>query len=591
MRVIAHWSLLLSFLALTACTAQRGRRGGELDAQADALARQELVALEALAQAQDHAAVVQRADALLDRYPGFESEDRVLLLGGRAALAVSDLRRADRWLQFLVEEFSEGDQAREGWWEIARSELGKSEPARAALAYAGFLSQRDGDEREATALEAFDALLQERLAVVELQALAGEELSAELRPRVEWQLLIRSREQAGSVEAFGKRVADYLRKYPSGPRAQEARELIARLEREHGLKLGGEVAGGGGERIGILCPVTGENAALGQAMYDGALLALEEHNRQRNREVQLVSYDTRGDGVRAVQMARQLIEKDQVVAIIGDLLTHTTVAVATLCQERRVPLISPTATQETIGELGDYVFQTNLTRAIETKLVARAAVELLLRRRFAILHPATEEGQLAAELFKSAVEAEGASVVAVETIERGSTDVRPLLERLRGFNPEAIFTPVTPSEMRWIAPQLTFVGLETQILGPSSWNNSVLAREVGEYLDRAVFPSDIALIPDAEARRFESAWSKRFPGQPSNAFALKSYFALRLVMEGLEAGQRTPASLQRWLVERLKLGGDDLTLGLENLRVIQGGEYVPFPVGDFPRAGAASSDD
>jgi branched-chain amino acid transport system substrate-binding protein len=298
-----------------------------------------------------------------------------------------------------------------------------------------------------------------------------------------------------------------------------------------------------------------------------------------------VSIDTRTDGVRAVQAARRLIEEDGVLAIVGPLLSSTAIPVATLCQERGVPLISPTATQETIGDLGNYVFQTNLTRSVETRLVAEAAVDKLLRRRFAILYPQSEEGETAAEIFREEVERRGASVVASIPLERGVVDYRTVVAGLRAVGPEAIFAPVNPTEMRLIAPSLTFYGIETQLLGPSSWNNSLMLRESGDSLDRALFPSDIAQIPESERQRFEELWERRYRGQPSSQFALKTYFAVGRILDAMDSGADSREALQVYFEEHFSSQG---VLGLEKLRMLVDGKFEPFPVGMFPVAALPS---
>jgi len=147
--------------------------------------------------------------------------------------------------------------------------------------------------------------------------------------------------------------------------------------------------------------------------------------------------------------------------------------------------------------------------------------------------------------------------------------------------PEALFVPVSPSEMRLIAPQLIFQGIETQLLGPSSWNNSAL-REVGDSLDRALFPSDIAQIPEAERARFEELWERRFRGQASNPFALKTFFAVQLLLTGIEAGNVSRQSLQAYLERELSFSAAGDALGLEKLRMLVDGRAEPFPVEMFP---------
>jgi len=53
-----------------------------------------------------------------------------------------------------------------------------------------------------------------------------------------------------------------------------------------------------------------------------------------------VIYDDEGDEGKAVLNANKLIEKDQVLAIVGPSLTGTTMAVIPIVEKAQVPLIS-----------------------------------------------------------------------------------------------------------------------------------------------------------------------------------------------------------------------------------------------------------
>ena len=298
----------------------------------------------------------------------------------------------------------------------------------------------------------------------------------------------------------------------------------------------------------------------------------------------LVSRDSRGDEVVAVQGARELIEDEQVIAMVGALLSSTTVAVATLCEERGVPLISPTATKETIKELGSYIFQTNLTKDRETRLLVRVAVKGMLRERFAILHPDTDEGRSIAARFTSELERQGGRVVATAAYDREVTDFAVPIIQLRKAAPEAIFIPATANDMRLIAPQLTFHDLRAELFGLSSWNNSLLLREAGASMEQAVMPSEVALIPEQRRQRFEDLWRRRFPSTSSTPIGLKSYMATLTLIEALdpEGGdtrQRLRARLDAGFVEMDTSEGDESAVPL---RVVRAGSLVGLPIAIFP---------
>jgi ABC-type branched-subunit amino acid transport system substrate-binding protein len=258
--------------------------------------------------------------------------------------------------------------------------------------------------------------------------------------------------------------------------------------------------------------------------------------------------------------------------------------VATLCEERKIPLVSPTATKETITDLGPHVFQTNLTKALETRLLARVAVHGMLRERFAILHPDTDEGRAIAARFTEELERQGGRVVATAAFNREITDFAAPIIQLRAAAPEAVFIPATATEMRLIAPQLIFHDLRAELFGPSSWNNSLLLREAGASMEQAVVPSEVALIPEARRQRFEELWRRRHPGTPSSSIGLKSFMATTRIIDALDPEGGDTRQRRRSRIETGLLEADpqDGAMSSQPLRVVRNGSLEALPVSLFP---------
>lgn len=588
--------LFLLVLAVAGCATPPGRRGS-VTTDLDASAQREAAALyRQLLEMQGNAdpREVQRAGVeLLESYPGARDEPHVLLITAEAARASGDRVLAERLLERLGRLHPESPYGVEGAWLQASAAREQGRWAQEADALVRFYGAAvETDPRHEAARDRLRELLDQFLDTEEIDTLARTHPRSAIGSTAHWLVARRLYDENADPREVVARLESFLQEYPRSRYAEDARALLGTIRQDFGIlpgEPGLDVAAP--DRIGLLVPLSGEYAALGQAMFDGAMLAIEEHNRATGENLRLVALDSRGDEVVAVLAARKLIDEENVIAIVGCLLSPTTVAVATLCEERGVPLVSPTATKETIGDLGAFVFQTNLTKDFETRMVARAAVLALRRERFGILYPQGEEGQALADRFRDEVQRWGGRVVVERAYDRSATDFGTLLREMRAVAPEALFVPAGPNEMRLIAPQLVFQDLRSQLLGPSSWNNSLLVREVGSSLDRAVFPSDVALIPEIERERFESLWQRRYPSSPSNAFGLKTYFAARHVIEVLdrETGNTRLRARDRLEAAFFAGGGETATRGLQPLRMIDGSSILAFPAEVFPIALVAAA--
>ncbi len=74
------------------------------------------------------------------------------------------------------------------------------------------------------------------------------------------------------------------------------------------------------------------------------------------RKLELV-VDAAGSPEKAVSFAKQLIEEDKVLAIIGPSTSGETMQIKALCEENKVPLVSCAAAETIVNPVAKYVFK------------------------------------------------------------------------------------------------------------------------------------------------------------------------------------------------------------------------------------------
>jgi len=344
------------------------------------------------------------------------------------------------------------------------------------------------------------------------------------------------------------------------------------------------------EQVGVLCPLTGRYAMLGNAYYDGVLLAVETANKELGRKFTPLVEDTGGDPVMAALATRRLASEDGCGALFGAMMSDPTAAVALVADIYGVPLVSPTATNDKIWELGTGIFQTNQTGVHEVRLLAQLATSVMLKHRFAILHENTPDGESQAQVFKAEVEKFGGEVVSIETYNLADTDFRKAILKMKEKRPEVIFTPATVDQMILLGPQLDFYKAGALIMGLSHWNSQRLLDRAGKVMERIIFPSDLALFPTLWTGEFKAGWDgKKYPREAEN-LALKSYQGMRLLLDTMhQSGAANRGQLQEALSRRLA-NRDILTEGPDSfastVRVFRGDRALPFPSGIYSEAWA-----
>jgi ABC-type branched-subunit amino acid transport system substrate-binding protein len=220
-----------------------------------------------------------------------------------------------------------------------------------------------------------------------------------------------------------------------------------------------------------------------------------------------------------------------------------------------IPLVSPTATNDRIWELGPAVFQTNLTGNYEAGLLAQIATRLLLKERFAILYPDTRDGTRSYQVFAEQVRAHGGEVVGAASFSVAATDFRQPILELKRYRPEVVFIPATVDQMTLLGPQLDFYRLSALILGLSNWNSPRIFEQSGTALVRTLFPSDQVLFPQEWTEFFQQEWHAEHLPPEATTLALKTFQATSLVLDSLAREDiQTRQQLATVLTQRIHPG-------------------------------------
>ena len=113
-------------------------------------------------------------------------------------------------------------------------------------------------------------------------------------------------------------------------------------------------------RIGVILPLSGEYAESGKAALDGIETAVREIHRTGgidSRKIQLIIKNSANNAENAEQMAKDMIEKDNIVALVGTYSSNEAVAVKLEAEKYGVPFVASMASYEKLVEHSNYTFQ------------------------------------------------------------------------------------------------------------------------------------------------------------------------------------------------------------------------------------------
>jgi branched-chain amino acid transport system substrate-binding protein len=295
--------------------------------------------------------------------------------------------------------------------------------------------------------------------------------------------------------------------------------------------------------IGLLVPMSGEFYVYGMAVERGVTLGLD------TTMFNLVTYDSKGDPIEALMGARAMIEDDDVLAIIGPVLSMPTIAAGAIANTKEVVLISPTSTEGRISTIGPYIFQLNLSLQAQAEAIADFAVSKLGLFDLAVIYPEDAYGEGLAKVFKERVSADGGRVLMMKGYAQGTTDYRDEITAIKAAAPQGVFIPAYPDDIVLIAPQLRYYEFDGAVLGAGGWHSEKVTRLGEEYVEGAVFASvESAYTENNVTSEFERLYESVYGSKPSRHSAL-GYDAIQLVQNA----SRDPGTTSETLMERLSM--------------------------------------
>ncbi len=317
---------------------------------------------------------------------------------------------------------------------------------------------------------------------------------------------------------------------------------------EPGVKT---VTGGGGTiTIGEYSSMTGTQASFGTNTHRGVTMAMDEANASggvlgQKIGVQLEDTSSRAD--QSVNAVQKLINQDKVTAIIGEVASSNSMAAAPICQQAKVPMISPASTNPDVTKGRDYIFRTCFIDPFQGTVCAKFAQDKLKAKTAAIfIDNKSDYSKGLTKFFKEAFMKGGGKIVAEQQYAQGDKDFRGQLTIIKGKNPDVLFIPGYYNEVGLIAMQAREAKITAKFLGGDGWHSPDLLKLGKDAVQGAYFSTHFSPQSDNPlVKVFVEEFKKRNGGQEPEAMAALGYDATRILLEAIKrAGSNDKAKIR-----------------------------------------------
>lgn len=286
-------------------------------------------------------------------------------------------------------------------------------------------------------------------------------------------------------------------------------------------------------KIGFMGPLTGDAAVYGQSIKQGVELAEKEANLEN---VEIIYEDSGCDPTEAVNSVNKLIDVDGVQAIVGEVCSGATLAAAPIAESKNVVMISPSSTSPKISEAGDYIFRTVPSDALQGAFAADLIYQKGFRR-VAVLYGNEEYGVGFDKVFEKNFRG---NITGRESFERGSTDIRTQITKIRSSRPDAILIVSNSPESSVAAlKQIRQLGVSAALFGSEGLKTPEVAN---------VTQAQGLIITSVSSGsvEFNSKFIEEYDEAPG-AFAAQGYDSFAALARTIKQGARTGTEIKNAL--------------------------------------------
>jgi branched-chain amino acid transport system substrate-binding protein len=327
-------------------------------------------------------------------------------------------------------------------------------------------------------------------------------------------------------------------------------------------------------RFGMAAPFTGPNRELGRAMRAGieaAFAAANEAGGVHGRRLRLLPADDGYEPARTSEVMKQLVERDEVFAVVGNVGTPTAAVSIPYCLERKVIFFGALSGGDLLRRRPPdrYVFNVRPSYAEETAAAVRWLVKVrrIAPARIAVFAQEDafgESGYLGAARELTRLGAEPKKILRVG-YRRNTADVAAAIERLRA-RPDlaAVVMVATYKGAAAFVRESRDAGLRLVYTNVSAVDPDALAGELlsaEPHSARDVVVTQIVPLPTSEApavRRYRAELARHTEGKPG-FLSLEGWVVGNVLVEGLR--RAGPEVDTERLVAALE-GIRDLDLGI-----------------------------
>ena len=252
-------------------------------------------------------------------------------------------------------------------------------------------------------------------------------------------------------------------------------------------------------KIGAILAVTGPASFLGGPEARTLEMLVEQTNAAggiNGQKVELIIKDSGANPEKAISFAKQLIEEEKVVAVLGPSTSGETMKIKKIFEQAQTPLISCAAAEVIVNPVAKYVFKTPQKDSYAAQKIFQTMKDKGISK-IAVLAGNTGFGKAGkAQLLKIAPTM-GIEVVEAEVYDKKSKDLSAVIAKIKANKDvQAVVNWSIVPAQAIVAKNMRQAGWDVPLFQSHGFGNIKYVEAAGAAAEGIIFPAGRLLVAD-----------------------------------------------------------------------------------------------
>ena len=352
-------------------------------------------------------------------------------------------------------------------------------------------------------------------------------------------------------------------------------------------------------KVGALLAVTGPASFLGGPEARTLEMLVEEANAKGGiggNKIELLVKDTAGNPEKAISLAKQLLEEEKVLAVVGPSSSGETMSVKKIFEDAQTPLLSCAAAEVIVNPLASWVFKTPQNDS-------SAAIKIFMEMnklgidKIAVLVDNSGFGKAGKEQLVKIAPDYKIDIVEAEVYDAKATDLSAVVAKIKA-------NPAVQGIVNWsIVPAQSIVvknirqaGWQVPIFQSHGFGNIKYVEAAGAAAEGVIFPASRLLmanhLPDSHPQKallvkYVKDYETKYQ-EPASTFGGHAYDAFMILEKAVAVGGNDKAKVREAIEGLHNLPGtagiftfsatdhNGLDLNAFEMMTVKDGKFVPY---------------